>query len=47
MPYRDTTTYSYMIFEPVNFIAKLAALAPKPRVNLTRLHGIFAPNRKP
>ena len=27
-------------------IAALAALVPKPRVNLTRLHGVFAPNSK-
>ena len=27
-------------------IAKLAALIPKPRVNLTRFHGVFAPSRK-
>ena len=33
-----------MIFEPTDFIARLAALAPKPRVNLTRYHGVFAPN---
>ena len=31
-------------FEPLEFIAKLAALVPKPRVNLTRFHGVFAPN---
>jgi len=30
-PYRDGTTH--VIFEPVDFIAKLAALVPKPRVN--------------
>ena len=24
----------------------LAALVPKPRVNLTRFHGVFAPNSK-
>ena len=41
-PYRDGTTHA--IFEPVDFIAKLAALVPKPRVNLTRFHGVFAPN---
>lgn len=35
-----------MIFEPVDFIAKLAALVPKPRVNLTRFQGVFAPNSK-
>ena len=41
-PYRDGTTH--VIFEPLDFIAKLAALVPKPRVNLTRFHGVFAPN---
>jgi hypothetical protein len=25
-------------------MARLAALAPKPRVNLIRFHGVFAPN---
>ncbi|MGB5254324.1 MAG: transposase, partial [Sedimenticolaceae bacterium] len=29
---------------PLDFIARLAALVPKPRVNLTRFHGVFAPN---
>jgi hypothetical protein len=28
----------------VDFIARLAALVPKPRVNLRRFHGVFAPN---
>jgi hypothetical protein len=42
-PYRDGTTH--VIFEPVDYIAKLAALVPKPRVNLTRYHGVFTPNR--
>jgi hypothetical protein len=31
--------------EPVDFIAKLAALVPKPRVDLTRYHGVFAPKQ--
>jgi len=43
-PYSDGTTH--VIFEPLDFIGKLAALVPKPRVNLTRLHGVFAPNSK-
>jgi hypothetical protein len=34
-PYRDGTTN--VIFEPLDFIARLAALVPKPRVSLTRL----------
>jgi len=29
---------------PLDFISRLAALVPKPRVNLTRYHGVFAPN---
>jgi hypothetical protein len=33
-------------FDPLDFIARLAALVPKPRVNLTRFHGVFAPNSK-
>ena len=43
-PYRDGTTQ--VAFEPVDFIARLAALVPKPRVNLTRFHGVLAPNHR-
>ncbi|GHK39167.1 hypothetical protein ECZU06_62920 [Escherichia coli] len=43
-PYRDGTTH--VIFEPLDFIARLAAPVPKPRVNLTRFHGVFAPNSR-
>jgi hypothetical protein len=39
-PYRDGTTQ--VAFDPVDFIARLAALVPKPRVNLTRFHGVLA-----
>ena len=35
-----------MAFDPVDFIARLAALVPKPRVNLTRFHGVLAPNHR-
>ena len=34
------------MFEPLDCIARLAALAPKPRVNLTRFHGVFAPDSR-
>ena len=40
-PYRDGTTH--VIFEPEDFIARLAALVPKPRAHLTRYHAVFAP----
>ena len=43
-PYRDGTTH--VIFEPLDFIARLTALVPKPRVNLTRFHGVFASNSR-
>jgi hypothetical protein len=41
-PYRDGTTH--VVFEPLDFIARLAALVPRPRVHLTRYHGVFAPH---
>ena len=43
-PYRDGTTQ--VAFDSVDFIARLAALVPKPRVNLTRYHGVLAPNHQ-
>lgn len=43
-PYRDGTTH--VIFEPLDFMARLAALVPPPRVHLTRFHGVFAPNSR-
>jgi hypothetical protein len=41
-PYRDGTTQ--MVLEPLDFLARLAALVPPPRVHLTRYHGVFAPH---
>ena len=43
-PYRDGTTHVF--FQALDFIARLVALVPKPRVNLTRYHGVLAPNSK-
>jgi hypothetical protein len=43
-PYKNGTTH--VVFEPLDFIARLAALVPKPRVHLTRFYGVFAPNSK-
>jgi hypothetical protein len=39
--YRDGTTR--VIFDPEDFIARLAALVPKPRAHLIRYHGVVAP----
>jgi hypothetical protein len=39
-PYRDGTTH--IVLEPLDFMARLAALVPPPRVHLTRFHGVFA-----
>lgn len=44
MPYRDGTTH--IVLEPLDFIARLAALVPPPRMHLTRFHGVFAPHSK-
>ncbi len=43
-PYRDGTTH--VVFAPLDFMARLAALVPKPRVHLTRYHGVFAPHSR-
>ena len=43
-PYSDGTTQ--VLFEPLDFISRLVALVPQPRVHLTRFHGVFAPNSK-
>ena len=36
-PYRDGTTH--YVFDPLDFLARLAALVPRPRGNLVRYHG--------
>jgi hypothetical protein len=41
-PYKNGTTH--VVFEALDVLARLAALVPRPRVNLTRYHGVFAPN---
>ena len=38
--YRDGTRP--VLFEPLDVMAKLAALVPRPRTNLTRFHGVLA-----
>lgn len=43
-PYRDGTTH--IVLEPLDFMARLAALVPSPRMHLTRYHGVFAPHSK-
>ena len=35
-PFRDGSTH--VLLEPLDFIARLAALVPRPRLNLTRFH---------
>ena len=43
-PYDDGT--SHVVLSPMEFMGHLIALVPKPRVNLTRFHGVFSPNSK-
>jgi hypothetical protein len=43
---RRAHTRSHVIFEPLDFLARLASLVPSPRVNLTRFHGVFAANHR-
>lgn len=43
-PYRDGTTH--IVLEPLDLMARLAALVPPPRMHLTRYHGVFASHSK-
>ncbi len=43
-PYNNGTTH--VVLSPMEFMGRLAALVPRPRVNLTRFHGVFSPNSK-
>ena len=38
-PYRDGTTH--IVLEPLDLMARLAALVPPPRMHLTRFHGVL------
>jgi hypothetical protein len=42
--YDDGT--SHIVMEPLELMEKLAALVPRPRVHLTRYHGVLAPHYK-
>jgi len=45
LPHERSESFGYgtthVIFEPLDFVARLAALVPRPRANLTRFHGVF------
>jgi hypothetical protein len=42
--YRNGTTH--LVMSPMEFMQRLAALVPRPRLNLIRFHGVLAPNAK-
>jgi hypothetical protein len=42
--WRDGTTH--LVFEPLEFLAKLAALTPRPEINLIIYHGVLAPHAR-
>ena len=41
---RGTTVHPHLVFEPLEFIGRLAALTPPPRLHLIRYHGVLAPH---
>jgi hypothetical protein len=43
-PYRDGTTH--LVMSPLEFIQRLAALVPRPRLHLICFHGVLAPNAR-
>ena len=42
--WRDGTTH--IVMSPLEFMQRLAALVPRPRLHLIRFHGVLAPNAK-
>ena len=42
--YDNGTTH--IVLDPLDFLSRLASLIPRPRINLTRFHGVFAPHFK-
>jgi hypothetical protein len=43
-PYRDGMTP--IVMSPLEFMQRLAALVPRPRLHLIRFHGVLAPNAR-
>ena len=43
-PWRDGTTH--LVMSPLEFMQRLAALVPRPRLHMIRFHGVLAPNAK-
>jgi len=43
-PYRDGTTH--IVMSPLQFMQRLAALVPRPRLHLIRFHGVLAAHAK-
>jgi Putative transposase len=43
-PWRNGTTH--LVMSPLEFMQRLAALVPRPRLHLIRFHGVLAPNAK-
>ena len=41
-PWRDGTTH--LVMSPLEFMQRLAALVPRPRLHLIRFHGVLAPS---
>ena len=45
-PWPNDSGITHLVMEPVEFLRKLVCLIPPPKTNLTRYHGVFAPNSK-
>ena len=43
---RGTTSTRELVFEPLEFLAHLAAMTPRPETNLLLCHGLLAPRAR-
>jgi Putative transposase len=46
MPASTSRRTTHIVIEPLDFMARLAALVPPPRMRLARDHGVFVPHSK-
>jgi hypothetical protein len=37
---------THIVMSPLEFVQRLAALVPRPRLHLVRFHGVLAPNAR-
>ena len=45
-PFANSDGTTHIVMSPLEFMQRLAALVPRPRLHLIRFHGVLSPNAK-